>query len=451
MADCVVASDSEILIHELSISNKDSVAFLLRIPEPDRIPILQKAIEVGLFCLERGQNAGDIEFVRRHIADMLNSVEGAVTDIPEKAKEALLAKIGTDDGQVLAPVRLAVDQATNATKERIQEVKDLLANDLDPSKATTVLGKALSAIRDLLNPQMKGSVQALISDAINGIVQPEGTLAKAVQLSVASAVGSLQNDVNRLTQELHGAEMVEDALAQTTAKGTTFEDEVAVTLQQWAKMSGNGNSVDRVGSDNQPGDFVIVIAEPWATTGPFRIVVEARDRQDHAGKQKIGQDLESKFRERQANFAIYVSKTQAGLGKEIGDWAEGQCISGPWVACSNENLLTAVRFAVVQQRLKEMKQAQPEIDAGDIRAQIDAIRTCAKRITAIKTKVTNIRTSADGIEEDSNSLKREIEGHLTEIEAALKTRKPPESVPTILAAQTAQIIGASATQPPAEA
>jgi uncharacterized protein YjbJ (UPF0337 family) len=439
MASSITVTDSEITVLELSVTNKDSAAFLLRVPEVDRVPVLQKAIEVGLFCLERGQNAGDVEFVKRQIEGLLGSVEQAVGKIPDQARDALLGKIGTDDGQVLAPVKAAVNDAKTATEQRIREVRDLLANDLDPSKSTTVLGQALSAIRDLLNPKMEDSVQAKITSAVNQVALPNGSLAETVKSTVASAIKPLQDDVNRLTQELHGAEMVEDALAQTTAKGATFEDEVAVTLQQWAKMS--GNSVEQVGPDNQPGDFVVLVTEPWATSGPLRIVVEARDRQNAVGRQKIAQDLEPKFRERQAHTGIYVSKTQAGLAKEIGDWAEGQCNSGPWVACSRENLLTAVRFAIVQQRLKEMKQSQPEVDAGDIKAQVDGIRTCIRRIRTIKTKVTNIKDAAGDIENESESLRREIEGHLSEVEGALlKARKPPEGITAVVDGQSAQII-----------
>lgn len=440
MPNNVMVTDLEITILELSISNKDSAAFLLRVPEADRVPVLQKAIEVGLFCLERGQNAGDVEFVRRQIEGLLGSVEQAVGKIPDQARDALLAKIGTDDGQVLAPVKTAVNDAKTATEQRIREVRDLLANDLDPSKSTTVLGQALSAIRDLLNPKMEDSVQAKITSAVNQVALPNGSLAETVKKTVADAIKPLQIDVNRLTQELHGAEMVEDALAQTTAKGATFEDEVATSLQQWAKMSGSGNSVERVGTDNQPGDFVVVVNEPWATSGPIRIVIEARDRQNALGKQKVAQDLEPKFRERQAHSGIYVSKTQAGLGREIGDWAEGQCNSGPWVACTGENLLTAVRFAIVQQRLKEMRQSQPEVDAGDIKAQVDAIRTCLRRVRTIKTKVTNIRDTATDIEGESESLRKEVEGYLSEIEGALlKARKPPVSVSATVSDQSAQL------------
>jgi prefoldin subunit 5 len=426
MAGRVELSESGIRILDLSISNKDSVAFLARIDEADRVSVVQKAVEVGLFCLERGQNAGDVEFVRRQVTGILTSVETAVGNIPGQTKDALLAKIGTEDGQVLAPVRIVVSQATAATQQRIQEVKDLLANDLDPSKSTTVLGRALSALRDLLDPQRTDSVQSTIGNAVNQVVQPNGSLANAVKDSVAEAIGPLKEKVDALTRELHGQEMVEEALSETTAKGATYEDEVAVALQQWAKLS--GNFVEQVGPDNQPGDFVVVVNEEWATSGPFRIVIEARDRQSPYGRQKISQDLEAKFQERQAHAAVYVSKTLSGLAKEVGDWAEGQGNSGPWVACSGENLLTAPRFLVVQQKLRQIKQSQPEVDAGAIQAQTDAIRTCLGRIKTIKTRVTNVKATAADIETESESLRKEISDSLSAIEEALqRAGKPPSS------------------------
>ena len=49
MASSITVTDSEITVLELSVTNKDSAAFLLRVPEVDRVPVLQKAIEVGLF------------------------------------------------------------------------------------------------------------------------------------------------------------------------------------------------------------------------------------------------------------------------------------------------------------------------------------------------------------------------------------------------------------------
>lgn len=65
---------------------------------------LTRAVEVGVFCLERGRTSQDTEFVRRQMESLLAKVDRAVQEIPNTVQEKLLSKIGTSDGQVLRPV-----------------------------------------------------------------------------------------------------------------------------------------------------------------------------------------------------------------------------------------------------------------------------------------------------------------------------------------------------------
>jgi hypothetical protein len=124
-----------------------------------------------------------------------------------------------------------------------------------------------------------------------------------------------------------------------------------------------------------------------------------------------------------ANSAIYVSKTRAGLAKEIGEWAEGSSDAGPWVACSHEHLVTAVRFLVVQDRLRQLRAAVPTVDASSIESQVQRIRTSLGRVRNIKTKITTIRDGADCIEGEADALRADISGALAEIEDALKVAR----------------------------
>jgi len=68
-----------------------------------------KAIEVGVFCLERGRTAQDTDFVKRKMTELLSQVEQAVVDIPARTEKTLLRQIGADDGQVLSPVKKLVN------------------------------------------------------------------------------------------------------------------------------------------------------------------------------------------------------------------------------------------------------------------------------------------------------------------------------------------------------
>jgi hypothetical protein len=131
---------SSIRIVELEVSLKEVACYFRSIPAEERVFTLTKAIEVGVFCLERGRTAQDTDFVKRKITELLTDVEQAVTAIPTKAEEALVKKMGTAEGQVLSPVKRLIDDAAKESTRRIGELKSLLTDDLDPKNAKSTQG-----------------------------------------------------------------------------------------------------------------------------------------------------------------------------------------------------------------------------------------------------------------------------------------------------------------------
>lgn len=285
--DHIIVFDASIHITDLEVEGKDIADFYRSIPEQDRLSVLAKAIEVGTFCLQRGQTAQDAEFVKRKIAELLIAVEAAVTDIPARTETALISKLGTDDGQALAPVRHLLDSVSSVASARVSEVKTLLANDLDPSKSTSTVGSALQKLRELLDPQRSDSVQAGIQAAVTQVTSKDGNLAVAVKSVVEEAVRGMREELSKLAVAVSGKEMVDMALQNTPEKGPVYEDEVSEALQKWAKSI--GAHVCHVGGDNQPGDFVVELSTGSLTPIPIKIVVEARDRQSRYGVQRISQ------------------------------------------------------------------------------------------------------------------------------------------------------------------
>src|SRR6267143_4688684 len=131
MADtCVEIGEASIRIVDLEVPVREVADFFRGLPVEERHFTLMKAIEVGVFCLERGRTAQDTDFVKRKVAELLVQVENAVIDIPKKAEEKLLQKIGTGDGQVLNPVKKIIDDTSSETARRINELKTLLSEDL---------------------------------------------------------------------------------------------------------------------------------------------------------------------------------------------------------------------------------------------------------------------------------------------------------------------------------
>jgi hypothetical protein len=280
--------NDRILIHNLEITGKDTVDYLQRLPQQERDRAIIQALEVGIFCLERTQNTQDIDFVKRQIQSLLAKVDQIVGGVPKTVEQELMSKIGTADGQVLAPIQKQVDFISNQLTIRLNEVKNFLSQDIDPAKESSVLGKALKDMKNLLDPKRQDSVQGLFAVALEKATAENGTLATSVKMVVSEAVKPLADEVDKLAKEIRGRDAAEEALQHTTAKGITYEEAVVIELQKWSKLM--GCEVNYVGTDNKPGDIIVNITNTSVVGTDLSIVIEARDRGSDAwGRKRISE------------------------------------------------------------------------------------------------------------------------------------------------------------------
>jgi hypothetical protein len=300
-------------------------------------------------------------------------------------------------------------------------VKNLLDGRLDPDRTDTTLGRALCSLKDLLDPGRDGSVQKAFGTALQQVAAEDSPLVAVLKQLIDEQVKPLRDDLNRIAEDLGAKEAVAEALAETTAKGEAFEVELLPTVRCWAKYASVKSAcVEHVGPDRQPGDILVKIEDASLPVEQFAIVLETRDEKCPRGAKQIADDIGQAMATRAAHYGIYVSKTPAGLAKEIGDWTEGHCEQGPFLACTVENTLTALRFALVQIRAQALLASRPELDVAAMETQLQRIRTALRRVKTIKTKAGNIRTSADGVTQEADDLRREIDDAMAAMEEAIR-------------------------------
>ncbi|KKD35883.1 hypothetical protein [Limnoraphis robusta] len=434
-------TDNRISICNLEISDKEAVDYLQRLPQEEWEKACIKAFQIGILCLERTQTTQDTEFVKRQIDTLITQVEQAVKtipeavekqldskvaevektvgEIPETVQKELIGKMGTENGQVLAPVKQQVREVSEAIHRQLKDVQDLLSREIDPSRNTSTLGKALEQLKNLLDPARKDSVQGSFTSALQQVTTKDGILAEVVKKVVKEAVDPLTKEMKDLALEVRGEEGREEARQQTTLKGFTYEEEVLEKLQQWASVA--GAEVHYVGVDNQAGDFLVKITLDSHAATEISIVIEARDRGSAGfGRKRISDQLTKAMSYRQANAAIYLSRNETGLGKEIGDWAVGVCEHGNWIATTHEHMVTAIRFLIARKQLEALRASKPDIDAKTVEAQIEQIRTTLKRITKIKTYLKHLRDNSNSIEGELEDLKRDIRNALDSIDDEIR-------------------------------
>ena len=413
-----------VVIRELIISRSDVADFLASVPEDDREGLAREAFEVGVFCLERARGGKDMDFVRRQVESLLTTVENAVRLIPQATEEKLLAKLGTGDGQVLAPVQVLVQQVERGTQQQLREVRELLANEIDPSKESSSLAKALKKMTDLLDVDRTDSIQGRMDAAVRTVSAVDGALATSVKATVAESIQPLVEELRSLSLIVNAQKATVSALANTTAKGTPFEDEVVERLQRWGW--GFGLEVAHCGGDNQAGDLIVTLRDPLSGAS-LSIAIECKDHGAPSGRKPIADAMLRAMTQRESTRAIYLSRNPEGLAKEIGEWAEGTTAAGPWVATTFDNLFTAVRFSIAMDKVERVKDSQSAVDAEALLAQASRVRDSLKRIATMQRHATVIRSSADAVSDEASNLRSEVGDALRVVEESLATLRQAEA------------------------
>lgn len=389
--------------------------FLREGSEEEREARLLRALEVGVFSLERASGTQDMEFLRHQVQDLVQGMTAAASSVPDAVEDGLLRKLGIEEGQALAPVRRLIELVSATLTGRIEAVRSLLDSDLDPTKGTSVLGRALVELRALLDPKQGDSIQGALQAAIREVTAVDGVVATSVQYIVAEALKPLVDEVNRLSLQIAGAEAATEVLQTTPRKGVPYEETVVAASREWGR--GQGIEVHHVGVDNRPGDILLKVVAPGREA--FTIVVETRDRTTPAGRKSITETLERAMKEREADAALFLSKSISGLAKEVGDWAEGECERGPFIATLHESLGIALRLIVSKLQYRAIRHSLPKSSVEAVEGNLQRMRTALKRFGTINRNVTQIRAGAEAIEDEAEALRLEIRRALSAIEDAL--------------------------------
>ena len=409
-----LTDDGHVLVRGLSITSRDVFDYLNQKEESQRVRLLIEAIETGIYCLERASQVHGLDFVRQQV----QIVTGEMAKLPMLIETEFRKQVGAKDG-VLAPIVGAVSTTEKLLKEKLQAVQVLLDKDIDPRRPDTALGTALTTIGNLLDEKRDDSLPKKLTRAIDLVATEDGQLIKTLKTALATLVKPLQDELAHLRKEIHQRQGAEEALARTAAKGNAFEMKLLSLAQSWSRCT--GATVEHVGVDHQPGDILVTVSDSLVPVDEFRIIIEARDDSTGRGQKRIADAMAQSMKQRGAHYGLYVVRTDAAVAQEITDWAEGRCSHGPFVACTARHLITALRFAIIDYRMKAIQTGKPEADIETARQELRRIRTAMRRIKTIKTKSSEFHKGADAITREADELLREINDALLIIEDALRS------------------------------
>lgn len=429
MPSTVVAAPSAVRIEEdivvlngLRLEDNHIARFLTGIPEDDRERTVAQAIRLGILCLERVNINQNVDFVKNQVTEMLGVMKTAVGGFGSE----IIAKVGTEKGQVLEPVSKAVIDAKKDLEAKIKSVQDLLINDVDPDRKTSTVAKALQSVKDLVDPQRTDSIQSKLEEAIKSATSEKGAIATTVEAVVGKALAPLAKEVEELGHLIRGDEKAEaaaeDIIEQTTLKGKRFELEIVGRLTPLALAI--GLKVQHLGEDNQPGDILVTVPSVSAEDHEETIIIECKDEASEIGETGIRKIMDECISHRNARAGIYLRKDPNTFAKHIREWFEGSGEFGPWIATSQEYLMLAIRQLRVMMRLQTIQKTQPQVDVTSALGQAERIRRALKDVAQINKKVTSIREDSEEISGYARGIKMEVDSALLELENSLRYSRP---------------------------
>ncbi|MBD2538644.1 hypothetical protein [Coleofasciculus sp. FACHB-SPT36] len=408
-----------IVIRDLEIRYPEAANYLRQLPQSQQESTLLSCVEMGFACIQVAHARQDTAFIEQRMQALLSEFQTAVSRIVQSFEQELVSQIGTENGQVLAPLKGQINQTAAVLTAQVDGVRTLLARDIDPHKETSVIGSVLKTLTNLLNPKLSDSIQGSFKAALANVTADNGTLAKAVKSVVSEAVKPLASEVDKLRQEIRDKQVTQAALEQTTAKGAAYEEIVLVELQDWSKIC--GAEIHHVAKENEPGDILIKLTPNSVAATEISIIIEARNRPSQPwGRKMISQRLTKALAKYEANAGIFLSHSRQGFAREIGEWTQGTCEYGLWVATTHELLTVALQFLIVRQQLATQQAFNTKLDYGVIEAQIQRIQSSLNYISQINSHLTYLQENTEGIRTKAKVMKAEIQSALGSISESLR-------------------------------
>ena len=370
--------------------------------------LVSQAIEIGARILQREQTASDTEFVKAEFERQAHEVEAQFNESAQKVTEGFKTQIDAtfDADAGLLPKLLDQHFGENSSSAVQNQVKALVEEMLRTHREA--LTKQFTA-DDESNPL--NQFQKLTTEIIK---QASEQQAKQL-LEMNRTITEMQKTIAGSEAEAEGAEKLAEAEARGTAKGRSYEEQVAEAIATIAQ--GRGDSAEAVGEKTEGGGKKgDVVVEIEAQNGPARgrITFEAKNVKDFP-RSKMITTLDSAREQRSAGYAVLVVPTdpQVPANTRVLEEIHGDKLVITYDPDADSTLVLETGYALARARLLMGRAETGDIDVAAVtEATEKAIEILAsvKKIKASLTSAkTQIDTSASSVDDMANRVREQLD------------------------------------------
>jgi hypothetical protein len=380
----------------------------------DAVRSVVDAIEIGARVLDREQAAANAEYVKTEFERTSRQLEQEFTEKARKVAEFFGDKVdavfGPEDGTLAKELdKLFSDGSSSAVQHRIRE---LVGETLTRSREDLVRQFSASDDRNPLADFKTAAVHSINQAAARS---------DATQRALLQKLGELEKELQALRGEKEKLEEVEAERERGTAKGRTFEEQVAEAVDALALTQ--GDVAEAVGdlreATGKTGDVLVSID---ASEGPARgrIVIEAKDRR--LSRPRALAELDRAMADRSADFAVMVVPSGDELPANTEPLREYNGDKLLVVLDPDAGLLPLeLAYRLARARVLMRRSEGDGIDAGAVRDTAERAIAALTEERRIKQRLTGAKTSIDQAYELIELMATRVRAHLDEIDMLVRS------------------------------
>jgi hypothetical protein len=369
------------------------------------------AIEIGARVLDREQAAANAEYVKTEFERASKQLEREFTDQARTVAEFFGKKVddvfSPETGQLARELEKLFSDGSSASVQN--RVRELVGETLTKSREDLVRQFSSEGDRNPLAQFQATTVREL---------RAAGERQQRAEHTLLERLAQLETQLQGLRAEKDKLEAVEAERERGTAKGRSFEEQVAEAVDGLASAQGDDAEAvgDVKGIGGKTGDVVVSID---ACNGPSRgrVVFEAKDRR--LSKPKALEELDRALEDRAADFAVLIVPTEEEVPARLQTLREynGDKLVVALDPESGAGLALEVGYRLARARVL-MKRGDVEgVDAGAVREGVDRALQAMEEIRKVKGQLTSAKTSIDGAYELVETMAARVRAQLVEIDA----------------------------------
>jgi Uncharacterized protein conserved in bacteria (DUF2130) len=397
----VGTAGDRLIIHDLTVEDEAAARLVREREQAGEEPAktVTDAIEIGARVLDREQAAANAEYVKTEFTEQARKV---AEYFARKVDEVF----GPDGQQAKELDKLFSDASSASVQNRVREMM------------TETLAKSREdLVRQFSSEGERNPLAQFQAHTVRELRIARESRERAEQ-ALQEKLAQLQTELQALRDEKEKLEAVEAERERGTAKGRSFEEQVAEALDAVAAAQGDDAEPvgDLKGASGKTGDIVVSID---ACNGPARgrIVFEAKN--SRLTKPEAFKELDRALADRSADFAVLVVPSEEKVPARLQTLRE---YNGDKLVLALDPddpgaLALEVGYRLARARVLMQRGDVDGIDAGAVRDRVDRALQAMDDVRKVKGKLTGAKTGIDDAYELVDAMAGRVREQLDEIDA----------------------------------